>query len=207
MKYFLLLIFLFIYNSTNCQTKIATINNYEKKAIEYENEEKYFEAINYYYTISKMDTLTNGNNALKKIEILLPKCRELFFNQIKGKWKLKKKLDLDYYSNIKFTKFIKIENNTITFYENSKNIVSQINLNTEPFSYNMFAGFPSLKLGNEVWSFSVRKVNGQSRLRLRKHIDKNGNLIGRLDHRGIIIDKRKREKALKQEVDTYYVKK
>ena len=201
------LLFIFLFSLANAQTRLETINNYEKKAIEYENDGKYFDAINYYYTISKMDTLSKGNNALKKIEILLPKCRELFFQEIKGKWKLKRKLDLDYYSNIKFTKYIKIENNSITFYENSKNIVSQINLENEPFSYNMFAGFPSLKLGNEIWSFSVRKVNGQNRLRLRKHIDKNGKLIVRIDERGIIIDKRKREKALRREIDTYYIKK
>ncbi|WP_234111751.1 hypothetical protein [Chryseobacterium sp. R2A-55] len=207
MKYFLLIIFLLTINSINAQSNIELINNYEKKAAELEKDGNYFEAINYYYTISQMDTFRNGENAIKKIEILIPKCRELFYQEIKGKWKLKKKFDLDYYSNIKFTKFIKIENNTITFYENSKNMVSQINLENQPFSYNMFAGFPSLKLGKEIWSFSVRKVNGQKRLCLRKHVDKNGNLIGLLDDRGIIINKRKREKALKQEIDIYYIKK
>jgi len=117
----------------------------------------------------------------------------------------KKKLDLDYYSNIKYTNFIQVENNKIIF-NNNKEIVLEINLENNPFSYNDFAGFPSIKLEKEVWYFSTRIVNGQKRLRLRKKIDKNGNLIGRLDHREIIMDNRKRKKALKKEIDTYYIK-
>jgi len=205
MKYILVMFFFILSISIRAQKNLEIIKDYEKKALNYESEGQLLEALNYYYIISKQDTLNIRKNALKKIELLLPKCRELFYNEIKGKWKLKKKLDLDYYSNIKYTNFIQVENNRIIF-KNNKEIVSEINLESNPFSYNHFAGFPSLKLDKEIWYFSTRIVNGQKRLILRKQIDKNGNLIGRLDHRGIIRDNRKRKKALKKEIDTYYIK-
>ena len=205
MKYTSVMLFLILSISIRAQKNLETIKDYDEKALKYESEGKLFEALNYYYVISKQDTLDIGKKAVKKIELLLPKCRELFYNEIKGKWKLKKKLDLDYYSNIKYTNFIQVENNRIIFKDNKK-IVSEINLESNPFSYNDFAGFPTIKLEKEIWYFSTRIVCGQKRLRLRKLIDKNGNLIVRLDHRGIIIDNRKRKKALKKEIDTYYIK-
>ncbi|WP_152909122.1 hypothetical protein [Chryseobacterium sp. Hurlbut01] len=206
MKYILVMFFFILSITIRAQNNLEIIKNYEEKALNYENEGKLLEALNYYYAILKQDTLDNGKNAIKKIEYLLPKCRELFYNEIKGKWKLKKKLDLDYYSNIKYTNLILVENNRI-FFNNNKINVSEINLESNPFSYNDFSGFPSIKLEKEIWHFSSRIVNGQKRLILRKQTDKNGNLIAKLDHRGIIIDNRKRKKALKKEIDTYYIKK
>ncbi|WPO82442.1 hypothetical protein SD427_17005 [Chryseobacterium sp. JJR-5R] len=191
--------------SIRAQNSLEIIKGYEEKAINYENEERLIEALNYYSVISRQDTLDIGKRAIKKIELLLPKCRELFYNEIKGNWKLKKKFDLDYYSNIKYTDFIKVENNRI-FFINSKKIVSEIDLESNPFSYNAIAGFPSIKLEKEIWYFSIRVVNGQKRLRLRKKTDKNGNLIATLDHRGVIINERKTKKALKKEINTYYIK-
>jgi hypothetical protein len=178
---------------------------YELKANQYEDKKDYISAINLYYYISKNDSLQSGKNSLQKIETLLPKCRDLIFKQLQGKWRLKKKLDLDYYSNIKYTKFVEIENNKIIFYDGSKKVVSEINLETTPFSYNQFGGFPSLKLEKEIWTFSVRIVNGEKRLRLRKHLDKNGNLVGKIDDRAAIIDAKQSEIALNQEIDTYYI--
>lgn len=204
MKYILIILFA-LSISIRAQNNLEIIKGYEEKAIIYENEDRLIEALNYYHVISRQDTLDIGKRAITKVELLLPKCRELFYKEIEGNWKLKKKLDLDYYSNIKYTDFIKVENNRIFFIDNNK-IVSEIDLETNLLSYNDIAAFPSIKLEKEIWYFSTRIVNGQKRLRLRRKTDKNGNLIDTLDHRGVIINKRKRKKALKKEIDTYYIK-
>lgn len=201
------LIFMLSFSLFKTQIKAEVLKNYEQIATQYEKKVDLLSAINVYYYISKNDTLESNKKSLQKIEILLPKCREILLKELQGKWELKKKFDLDYYSNIKYTKFIEIKDNKIIFYNRPEEIVSEINLETNPFSYNDFGGFPSLKLDKEIWTFSTRKVNREKRLRLRKHIDKNGNLIILSDHRGVIIDDTEREIALKQEIDTYYIQK
>ena len=205
-NFFVVILCFGIYDLVVAQSIEEIIKRYVKEAEKYENKGKCVEAINYNYTISKMDTAIYKKNALEKINALFPKCKEKAYQELKGKWQLKEKLDLDYYSNIKFTKFIEIDNNKIVFYDDPNNIVNQINLDENPLSYNNFAGFPSLKLDKEIWSFSVRKVGRQVRLRLIKHIDKNGNLIGRIDDRAAIIDSQEREIAMRKEVNTYYLK-
>lgn len=200
------LIFMLSFSLFKTQIKTEVLKNYEQIATQYEKKGDLLSAINVYYYISKNDTLESNKKSLQKIEILLPKCREILLKELQGKWELKKKFNLDYYSNIRYTKFIEIKDNKIIFYNRPEEIVSEINLENNPFSYNDFGGFPSLKLDKEIWTFSTRKVNREKRLRLRKHIDKNGNLIVLSDHRGVIIDDTEREIALKQEIDTYYVK-
>ncbi|MCU7618781.1 hypothetical protein NZ698_16420 [Chryseobacterium sp. PBS4-4] len=200
-------ILLFIFSNTiKAQLNSTIVKDHETKANHYESKHDYISAINLHYFILENDTLESGKKAEAAIENLLPKCRELVFKQLQGKWELKKKLDFDYYSNIKYTKFIEIENDKIIFYDIPGKIVSEINLKTNPFSYHQFGGFPSLKLEQEIWTFSTRIVHREKRLRLRKHIDKNGNLVGNTDDRAAIVDSLEREKALQKEIDTYYIK-
>ncbi|MFC7346972.1 hypothetical protein ACFQO9_09625 [Chryseobacterium zhengzhouense] len=189
------------------QISSHTIQDYENKANKYESKGDYISAINLHYFISKNDTLESGKKSLQRIENLLPKCTEIILKELYGKWELKKKLDLDYYSNIKYTKFIEIKDHKIMFYDTPDKIVVEINFENNPFTYSDSGGFPSLKLDKEVWTFSTRTVNREKRLRLRKHVDKNGNLTGRTDDRGAIINPLDREIALKQEIDTYYIQK
>lgn len=207
-KYFIILTIIFSAFSFTIEAQInsQTLQDYENKADQYESKGDYISAINLHYFISKNDTLESGKKSLQKIEYLLPKCRPVIMKELEGKWELKKKLDLDYYSNIKYTKFIEIKDNKITFYDSPEKIVSEINLEDNPFDYNEIGGFPSLKLEKEIWTFSPRTVNREKRLRLRKHIDKNGNYIGHIDDRGALVDSIEREIALKQEINTYYIK-
>ena len=133
--------------------------------------------------------------------------RNEMINGLIGTWILKEKLDSDDHSTIKFTKFIEIDRDQINFLNDSKEIISRIDLKNNPFTNTSFSAFPSLQIEKEIWYFSVRKVNGQQRLRLIKQIDKNGNLVGRIDDRAAIINKKARKKALKKEIYTYYIKK
>ncbi|WP_312077046.1 hypothetical protein [Chryseobacterium sp.] len=189
------------------QISYHKLQDYENKAKQYEAKGDYISAINLHYFISKNDTLEIGKNSLQRIENLLPKCTAVIMKELVGKWELKKKLDLDYYSNIKYTKFIEIKDHTILFYDTPEKVVVEINLEDNPFTYNDFGGFPSLKLDKEIWTFSTRKVSREKRLCLRKHIDKNGNIVGRIDDRGALINSINREIALRQEIDTYYIQK
>jgi len=208
-KTLIILILLFSTFSFILKAQISShiLQDYENKANKYESKGDYISAINLYYFISKNDTLESGKRSLQKIENLLPICTKTILKELSGKWELKKKLDLDYYSNIKYTKFIEIKDQKIIFYDTPEKIVVEINLEDNPFTYSNSGGFPVLKLDKEVWTFSTRTVNREKRLRLRKHIDKNGNFMGRIDDRGAIINPFDREIALKKEIDTYYIQK
>lgn len=142
-----------------------------------------------------------------KNDVMNNDVRNEIINGLIGTWILKEKLDSDYNSNIKFTKFIAIDLDQISFLNDSKVIISRIDLKNNKFTTTSFSAFPSLQIDKEIWYFSVRKVNGQQRLRLIKQVDKNGNLVGRIDDRGSIINRKARKKALKKEIYTYYIKK
>lgn len=196
---------IFIFN--NAQTNQEVLKAHKNSAEKYESEHKYFEALNHYYNILNIDNFGYySENANAKIELLLPICRKAIIDKLKGAWILKQRFDYDYNSNLKFTDYMKVENNQLYFYNKSNEIILEINLNDNPFIYSEIAGFPSLKIDKEIWSISIRELKSEKRLRWRKHIDYNGNLVGKIDERGIIIDKNKRRIALQEEIDTYYEK-
>jgi len=195
------------FTSAKAQTNEEVLKSHIVSAEKYELEHKYIEALNCYYNILKLENSSNySKNARTKIRLLLPICRKEIIEKLKGTWKLKQRFDYDYNSNLKFSEYLEVEDNQLYFVDKSNEIILEINLNDNPFIYTDFAGFPSLKIDKEIWSISIRELRREKRLRCRKHIDYNGNLLCKIDERGIIINKKKRKIALEKEIDTYYVK-
>ena len=74
-------------------------------------------------------------------------------------------------------------------------------------TYRLSYDYPSLKIGNnETWILNFREINNERRLIFEKRMDKNGQVWGMIDDRGIIKDKEKRKKASEGEIHTYYIK-
>ena len=149
--------------------------------------------------------------ARKKIDSILPIAQKKIINELKGDWKLKE-LNYDPYPG-KFTEHIRITDNEIVFYKLDSNN-TEVKLRKEQIR---FLSYDSLKYdfsarrfifkNSEVWTFWVSKKKRIKKLYPEIYRDSDGNRQHLLDERFIIIDKKRRKKAMEKEIYTFYVKK
>lgn len=183
----------------------AYITKIEKTAISFENGKNYEDAMLQYAYLKKIDSSGKaGKNAAMKITQLLPICQHDKYKTLEGKWMLKQNIEYEN-SVLKSTKTLEVKDNLIIF-RDTQNILFEYSLHDNPLFINLFGEFPSLKIDDEVWTLSFRKINNEERLIWMKKIDKNGNFQGMIDDRAIIRDSQKRKEALEKEIYTYFVK-
>lgn len=183
----------------------AYINRIDHLARGFENEKSYEAALFQYAYLKKIDSSGKaGKHAAIKMIQLLPICQDQTYQKLKGKWILKHTIETEK-SVLKLTETIETKDHLITF-QNAQKIILEYNLQHDPLFINLLGEFPSLKIDDEVWTLSFRKINNEERLIWMKKIDKNGNFQGMIDDRAIIRDPQKRKEALENEIYTYFVK-
>lgn len=179
--------------------------NYEKKALYFENNKNYTEALRVYCDIKSFNFPVDLNKrATDKVNFLLPICRKDIISKLKGRWKLVKKYE-NRKTNIVFSDVIEFTENQIVFsdiFKDKEKVISNQNLYIECYH----SDFPTIKFGeNEIWVLSFREINNEKRLiwelRVKDEIEFVYN-----DERGMLRNKIDREKALKEEIHTYYMK-
>lgn len=203
---------LFLLNlGTNTFAQLRKLNTEQRlvflnKALSFEKNNQLEESLRWYFFIYQKDTISQDRKFVqKKIDSLIPIVRKATIHKLKGKWKLSNNLERDS-TNIIFSDLIKFTNKKIIFFNKSKKIRTE-KLKIEPFTYRLSYDYPSLKIGNnETWILNFREINNERRLIFEKRMDKNGQVWGMIDDRGIIKDKEKRKKALEGEIHTYYIK-
>ena len=203
---------LFLLNlGTNTFAQLRKLNTEQRlvflnKALSFEKSNQLEESLRWYFFIYQKDTISQDIKFVqKKIDSLIPIVRKATIHKLKGKWKLSNNLERDS-TNIIFSDLIKFTNKKIIFFNKSKKIRTE-KLKIEPFTYRLSYDYPSLKIGNnETWILNFREINNERRLIFEKRMDKNGQVWGMIDDRGIIKDKEKRKKALEGEIHTYYIK-
>ena len=203
---------LFLLNlGTNTFAQLRKLNTEQRlvflnKALSFEKSNQLEESLRWYFFIYQKDTISQDRKFVqKKIDSLKPIVRKATIHKLKGKWKLSNNLERDS-TNIIFSDLIKFTNKKIIFFNKSKKIRTE-KLKIEPFTYRLSYDYPSLKIGNnETWILNFREINNERRLIFEKRMDKNGQVWGMIDDRGIIKDKEKRKKALEGEIHTYYIK-
>lgn len=203
---------LFLLNlGTNTFAQLRKLNTEQRlvflnKALSFEKSNQLEESLRWYFFIYQKDTISQDRKFVqKKIDSLIPIVRKATIHKLKGKWKLSNNLERDS-TNIIFSDLIKFTNKKIIFFNKSKKIRTE-KLKIQPFTYRLSYDYPSLKIGNnETWILNFREINNERRLIFEKRMDKNGQVWGMIDDRGIIKDKEKRKKALEGEIHTYYIK-
>ena len=210
------LISTFIFSCLLIQTNSAFTNSNEEQI-------KWFESGNKYLKKNKLDialsqfhvayiydkTSKMGISARQKIDSLLPIVQKAILKNLKGNWKIKE-LNFNPYPG-KFSEYIRFDYNEIIFYKKQPN-GKLIPIRSEPVN---FVSYDPMKILNthqvvfknsEIWSFWISKKNGEKRLYPKMEKDSFGEIRTLLDERGIIIDKKLRERELKKEIYTYYTR-
>lgn len=150
-------------------------------------------------------------SARKKIDSLLPIVQKKIIKQWKGNWKLKELHD-EGLPLIKFSEYIRIDDDKIVFYKKNSN-GKQIILRSEPirfFPYDSVKSFLNLHEvvfeNSEIWKFTTVKKKSQKRLYVTFERDSSGESYETLDHRGFSMDRKERRRSKKIEIYTFYVK-
>lgn len=207
-KLFFIIVFFLLGCHLSCQMRVSDstfIKSQKIRAENLENKKDYINALNQYLYLYELDSSgINGISAKNKIDQLLPICRKLIYDKLKGKWKIKKNFEREN-SILKNVQYINVSNNEIVFIDDKAN-ETRYNLELNPFFSNVVSEFPSLRIDDEVWLINFRKINKETRLIWIKKIDKEGSFIATIDDRGIIKDPQKRKIALENEIHTYFVK-
>ena len=166
---------------------------------------KGLEALYYYHWVCFLDSNTNIEDiSRKKIDSLFPIYQKKEIKKWNGIWKLKQlKTNLFNYTKIKVTEdeisFFDSENDTIASrvekIKPTKYDPNEIDFNTSTVKFK----------NNEIWEFRIKKVNDELRLFPKLKTDSTGVSWITADDRGIIKDSVEREKALAEEIRTFYI--
>ena len=163
-------------------------------------------ALYYYHQVCILDLKTDIEVIAKvKIDSLLPIFKKMESQKWKGVWHLKQlKTDRFNYHKIIVTdddiSFYKYENDSIAtriekiLFEDYDTSELTINLGSIKFN------------NNEIWEFHTEKVGDEIRLFPNLKKDSDGYIYMMLDGRGMIKNNDERDKALAQEIRTYYIK-
>lgn len=150
-----------------------------------------------------------GITARSKIDSLLPIVQKNIIKAWKGNWKLKE-LNYNPYPG-KFPEYILFDESKITFYQKRPNGRIKT-VRVEPIKFLNYDSMDVLDTdqvvfkNSEVWRFSLSSESIPNRLYPTIVKDSLGGMKILLDERRIIRDKIMREKALKKEIHTYYIK-
>ena len=187
----------------------SQLSVYEKAKKLLKNKDLYnaLNSFNYAHSLDKSSAL--GQKASKKLDSLLPIFKTSNYKKIKGLWKLKE-LHFNPEPGL-FTDYIEFKDNEINFYNLDSLDIKKLVRREEKTYTEIDSTWLSLEANHftfkntEQWSFYVRKKDGI--LKLYPTIQRNSRrgFTMLLDERGIIINKRERRKALKEEFYTYYI--
>lgn len=149
--------------------------------------------------------------ARRKIDSLIPIAQKKIIKDWKGNWKLKELHD-EGLPLIKFSEYIRIDDDKIVFYKKDSN-GKQIILRSEPirfFPYDSVKSFLNLHEvvfeNSEIWKFTTVKKKSQKRLYVTCERDSSGESYEILDHRGFFMNRKERRRSKKIEIYTYYLK-
>ncbi len=143
--------------------------------------------------------------AKEKIDLLLPIYNKKESEKWNGIWKLEQlKTNL-----FDFGKII-ISENAISFYNKATDSTPE---RTEKIKYTQYepedfmVNIHSVEFeNNEIWEFSVENTENESRLFPNLKTESDGTTYILLDERAIIRNETEREKALAEEIRTYYIR-
>ena len=166
---------------------------------------KGLEALHYYCNVYSID-LDKKLESLAKIKIdsLLPLFQKNEVKKWRGKWILKQlKTDRFSYDQIVIT------SNEILFYDKKNDsiptrieVIKSVDYNPNelevPISKVVFKN-------KEIWEFYTKKVNNELRLYPNLKTDAKGLTYILLDERAMIKGKAEREKAMAEDIWTYYI--
>ncbi|PSG86070.1 hypothetical protein [Aurantibacter aestuarii] len=164
------------------------------------------EALHYFHTVCILDVKSDIEiKAKAKIDSLLPIYQKKELEKWKGTWKLKQ---------IKTNRFdyekIIITEKEISFYKKEKDTTYSRNETIEHKKYDpndLIVDIHSVEFKNkEIWEFSLKEKNNELRLFPNLKTQSDGTTWILLDERSMIRNKDDREKALAEEIRTYYTK-
>jgi hypothetical protein len=208
MKNFLLiLIILFCSNLFGQNDSIIKLQKeYFKEAEKLVNDSNGLDALFYYHQVCFPDLKTTIEfKAKKKIDSLLPIYQKKESTKWIGEWKLKQLK-----SNLFSYEKIIISETEISFYNkiddrnpSRTELIKHTEYDQSDFTINL----NSVEFNNkEIWEFSVEKKEEELRLFPNLKTEADGTTYILLDERAMIINKEDREKALAEEIRTYYIK-
>jgi hypothetical protein len=204
-KLIILLLFPIIIFSQKTNYKEYQKENFIKaeKALK---DSKGLEALHYYHGVCFLNLKSDIEIKAKvKIDSLLPIYQKKESEKWKGTWKLKQlKTNRFNYEKIIITEkeisFYKKENDT-TFSRSEAIKYKKHDPN------DLMVDIHSVEFKNkEIWEFSIKKVNSEIRLFPNLKTQSDGTTWILLDERSMIRNKDDREKALAEEIRTYYTK-
>lgn len=206
-NFLLILIILFCSNLFGQNdTIIKSQKEYFKEAEKLANDSNGLDALFYYHQVCFPNLKTSIEiKAKERIDSLLPIYKKLESTKWIGEWKLKQlKTNLFNYEKIL------ISETEISFYDKiddkSPSRTELIKF-TEYDQSDLTINLNSVEFNNkEIWEFSVEKKEKEIRLFPNLKTEADGTTYILLDERAMIINKEDREKALAEEIRTYYIK-
>ena len=164
------------------------------------------EALFYYHQVCFPNLKTDFEyKAKQRIDSLLPIYQKMESSKWKGKWELKQ-LKTNLFA---FEKII-ITENIISFYNKVNDTIASRNEKIKHTEYepnDFVVNINSLKFeNNEIWEFSTEKTDNELKLFPNLKTESNGTTWLLLDERAMIRNDVEREKALAEEIRTYYVR-
>lgn len=179
---------------------------YYSKAEKLMNDSNGLEALFYYHQVCFPDLNTSFEiKAKNKIDSLLPIYQKKKSTKWIGEWKLKQlKTNLFDYEKII------ISETEISFYKKFDDIKAsrtELIKHTEYDQKDFTVNLNSVEFKNkEIWEFSVKEKGNELRLFPNLKTESDGTTYILLDERSMIRNKADREKALAEEIRTYYIK-
>lgn len=201
-----------------CNNLIAQESSLTKNKVEwFESGQKYLKkrklevAFSQFYMANKYDKNSKIQIlARQKMDSLLHLIYKQIIQEWKGNWKIKELHDNRYAT--KFSDYIRINDDKIIFYQKDsrgKETIIRSEL-VRFFPLDSMKSFYSLRKvvfeNSEIWSFEVDKKKSQKRLYPILERDSPGRSYMIIDERSFIMDKKLRKEALKNEINTFYVK-
>ena len=179
---------------------------YFKEAEKLVNNSNGLNALFYYHQVCFPNLKTSIEiKAKERIDSLLPIYKKTESDKWIGEWKLKQ-LKTNLFS---YEKII-ISETEISFYDkiddkspSRTELIKYTEYNKSDLTINL----NSVEFNNkEIWEFSVEKKENEIRLFPNLKTETDGTTYILLDERAMIINKEDREKALAEEIRTYYIK-
>jgi len=166
-------------------------------------------ALRAFHSTQLFDSVSSKSiKSTKIIDSLLPIFRQNKTKKLNGRWKLKE-LNFDPYPG-SFSDIIEFTDSLVIFYSYNSNLKLKIDrkerINYEKYDPSdiLFNPYRLEFKNNEIWIFEIEKKLFKNKLYPTIEKGSDGYYHSILDERSIIIDKRARRKALREELYTFY---
>ena len=184
--------------------------NYSK-GVKFLNKGNLNRALKYFHSAQLFDSTSSKSKKSKKIiDSLLPIYREDKTKKLSGRWKLKE-LNFNPYPG-SFSDIIEITDSLIKFYQYKSDSKFEL-VRKEKIKYSKYDSKDilfdpySLEFENgEIWLFEIERKLFKNKLYPTIEKGSDGYHHHILDHRSLIINRKARRKALKEEIYTFYVR-